>query len=66
MSRRQVINEIRLPSHEEPISPVTILDGQGRVLRVVPAAEFRSGPIARRHPMVSRGRRRSTSAAVTT
>src|SRR5438309_8792046 len=24
---------IKLPNHEEPISPVTILDGQGRVVR---------------------------------
>jgi len=32
---------IKLPNHEEAISPVTILDGQGRVVRVVPAQEFR-------------------------
>jgi hypothetical protein len=32
---------VRLPSHDESIAPVTILDGQGRVVRVVPAAEFR-------------------------
>ena len=32
---------VRLPSHEESIAPVTILDGQGNVVRVVPAAEFR-------------------------
>jgi hypothetical protein len=31
------MNEIRLPSHEEPIPAITILDGQGRVVRVVPA-----------------------------
>jgi len=54
------MNEIRLPSHEEPIPAITILDGQGRVVRVVPANEFRRGPILpRRHPVVSprRGRR---------
>ena len=32
---------IRLPAQDEPAGPVTILDGQGRVLRIVPAAEFR-------------------------
>ncbi len=33
--------DIKLPNQEEAISPVTILDGQGRVVRVVPAEEFR-------------------------
>jgi hypothetical protein len=33
--------DIKLPDHEEAISPVTILDGQGRVVRVMPAQEFR-------------------------
>ena len=32
---------IKLPNHEEAIPPVTILDGQGRVVRVMPAQEFR-------------------------
>jgi hypothetical protein len=41
MSRRSQADEIRLPSDEEPIAAVTILDGQGRVVRVVPASEFR-------------------------
>jgi hypothetical protein len=31
---------VPLPSDEEPIAPVTILDAQGRVVRVVPAEEF--------------------------
>jgi hypothetical protein len=53
MSGRSIMDEIRLPSHEEPIPAVTILDGQGRVVRVVPANEFRRGPILRRHPIVS-------------
>ena len=60
MSRRSNMDEIRLPSHEEPIPAITILDGQGRVVRVVPANEFRRGPILRRHPIVngrSSGRR---------
>ena len=64
MSRRQVMNEIRLPSHDEPISAVTVLDGQGRVVRVVPAVQFRSGPIVLRHPIVSRGNRRGIRAAM--
>jgi len=56
MNRRSIMDEIRLPSHEEAIPAVTILDGQGRVVRVVPANEFRRGPIIRRHPIVSRRR----------
>jgi len=54
MSRSSAVDEIRLPSHEEPIAAVTIFDSQGRVVRIVPGAEFRSGPILRRHPIVSR------------
>jgi hypothetical protein len=56
MSRGSAMNEIRLPSHEEPIPAITILDGQGRVVRVVPANEFRRGPMIRRHAIVSRRR----------
>jgi len=57
ISRRSIMDEIRLPNHEEPIPAVTILDGQGRVVRVVPGNEFRRGPIVRRQPYVVRGRR---------
>jgi hypothetical protein len=32
---------VRLPSGDQPIAPVTILDAQGRVVRVVSAEEFR-------------------------
>ncbi|PYM15634.1 MAG: hypothetical protein DMD81_14410 [Candidatus Rokuibacteriota bacterium] len=32
---------VRLPSGEGRAGPVTILDGEGRVLRIVPAEEFR-------------------------
>jgi len=32
-----------LPSGDESVGPVTILDAQGRVLRVVSAEEFRRG-----------------------
>jgi hypothetical protein len=37
---------VRLPSQDESIAPVTILDGQGSVVQVMPAAEFR-----RLHPL---------------
>jgi len=53
MNRRSVMDEIRLPNHDEPASAVTILDSRGRVLRVVPASEFRRGPVIRRHPIVN-------------
>src|SRR5438034_4220560 len=38
-----LINELaaRLPSRDESVAPGTILDGEGRVIRVVPAAVFR-------------------------
>jgi len=54
MSRRSGVDEIRLQTHEEQIPAVTILDGQGRVVRVVPANEFRRGPVIRRRPIVGR------------
>ena len=50
------MDEMRLPSHEDLIPAVTILDGEGRMVRVVPGDEFRRGPVIRRHPMLS-GRR---------
>lgn len=37
---------VRLPTHAESVAPVTILDGQGTVVRVLPAEEFR-----RLHPI---------------
>ena len=41
---------IRLPEHAETIAPVTILDGQGHVVRVVPGTEFRRPePASRGH-----------------
>jgi hypothetical protein len=33
--------DVKLATYEEGVSPVTILDAFGRVIRVVPAAEFR-------------------------
>jgi len=41
-SRKTVV----LPSDEQSIAPVTILDAQGRVVRVVPAEEFRRRRLA--------------------
>jgi hypothetical protein len=39
---------VRLPSGDESIAPLTILDDQGHVVRVVSAAEFR-----RTHPRLA-------------
>ena len=55
-------NAVRLPAHEEPVGPVTILDGQGRVMRIVPAREFRPALEARTSPTLARARRNKGSA----
>lgn len=48
---------VRLPSQDEPIAPVTIFDAEGRVVRVVPAAEFHpGGPLPRIHRFERRRR----------
>jgi hypothetical protein len=62
MNRQPETNAIRLPAHEEPVGPVTILDGQGRVMRVVPAREFRPALEARTSPTLARARRSKGSA----
>ena len=41
MTQRARMSDVKLPGHEEPIAPVTILDEHGRVVRVVQASEFR-------------------------
>jgi hypothetical protein len=41
MNRRSEASAVRRSGYEEAIAPVTILDGQGRVVRVIPAEEFR-------------------------
>ena len=41
MTQRARTSDVKLPGYEEPIAPVTILDEQGRVVRVVQASEFR-------------------------
>ena len=47
---------VRLPSQEESIAPITILDGQGSVVQVMPAAEFR-----RLHPLAGDDRHARTT-----
>jgi hypothetical protein len=52
------LSMVRLPSYdEETIAPVTILDAQGRVLRVVPGTEFHPPGTAGRAPWQARRRR---------
>jgi hypothetical protein len=47
---------VRLPSTAESIAPVTILDANGQVVRVVSATEFRE-----LHPSSATSRFRSTA-----
>ena len=53
---------VRLPSSDESIAPVTILDAQGHVVRVVAAAEFRSTEprVAASRPPAALRRRRGS------
>jgi hypothetical protein len=46
-ARRLVVHRRRV-GDEEDAAPVTILDGLGRVLQIVPAEEFRRGDTWRR------------------
>jgi len=53
---------VRFPTGDESIAPVTILDSQGHVVRVVAAAEFRRTQppgAAARNPVVALRRQRS-------
>lgn len=50
---------VRLPNPDETIAPVTILDGQGHVVRIVPATEFRRPEPASRGLWRERRRRPS-------
>ena len=47
---------VRLPSSDESIAPVTILDTQGRLVRVVSAEEFRRDRLAATADMLTQGR----------
>jgi len=59
-------NAVRLPSDDDVIAPVTILDGQGHVVQVLAADEFRRAHPreAGRAPLTAlRPRRRASAAA---
>jgi hypothetical protein len=47
MTQRATTSDVKLPGHEEAIAPVTILEGQGRVVRVMQASEFRRAATGR-------------------
>ena len=57
MNRSAQVDKNGLASEAEVIAPVTILDAEGRVLRVVPAEEFRQAAGAGQQPS-GRGWRR--------
>jgi len=60
MTGRLTTTEVRLPSNEEPVAAVTILDGNGSIVRIVPATEFRratTGPFDRGRGAQPRGPR---------
>jgi hypothetical protein len=54
------VNAVRLPAGDDSIAPVTILDAQGQVVRVVAADEFRRihpRNVTARYPMAAVRRR---------
>jgi hypothetical protein len=53
---RSYVSAVMLPSEDDAIAPVRILDADGQVVRVVPAAEFRQT-----HPLSEERRRWSHS-----
>jgi hypothetical protein len=67
MSQAPIVDEIRLPKNEEPVAAVTILDGNGSIVRIVPATQFRRSlaPPARTRAMGGRGQgRRGRQASI--
>jgi hypothetical protein len=56
-------SNVRLPIHDGDAAPVTILDGLGRVVRVVPADQFRRNRGALAESPIEGGRRRRPRAA---
>jgi hypothetical protein len=61
MNRRSGSDEVRLPRNEEPVAAVTIFDGNGSIVRVVPAMEFRRATTIRIGPGGGRGTSRTTA-----
>ncbi len=58
MARQSQLDNVKLSNEENPIGSVTIFDGEGRVLRVVPAVGAPSGDedrSARRRPQLAEG-----------
>jgi hypothetical protein len=62
MIQHSRMDDVKLPIDDHPIGAVTILDADGKVLRVVPAAEFRRGAKAA-SPPVGRSWRRFRKSA---
>jgi hypothetical protein len=50
MSRTRVAHVVRLPLYEEPVPPIRIFDGEGRLVRIVPAHEFRRAQVGGGRP----------------
>ena len=46
---KDIVEPVRLPSNDESIAPVTILDAQGHVVRVVAVASFAAPAAGRRY-----------------
>ena len=60
---KHVTETVRLPSSDDAIGPVMILDGEGRVMRVISADEFRRdhATVASAALRAASGRHRHTS-----
>ena len=56
MNRPSLVYEVRLPRNEDPIAAVTILDGNGSIIRVIPATEFGQAPPGSSPPRARRPR----------